>query len=103
MTLPRDSAPCPLTREVMAVTSSGSEVPRATTVRAMTDSGTPRPAAITTPLSTIRLAPTAMRAADSASRTSSTARLPDGAASGGASPAAGAAGARRAESTCAAI
>ena len=52
-------APWPLAREVMAVTSSGREVPRATKVRAITDSGTPRAWAMRVPLSTSRLAPTA--------------------------------------------
>ena len=61
--LPRDRALWPFTREVMAVTSSGREVPRATKVRAMTDSGTPSPWAMRVPLFTSRLAPTAMKAA----------------------------------------
>ena len=52
ITLPSDKEPCPFAREVMAVTSSGSEVPRATKVRAITDSGTPIAVAISVPLST---------------------------------------------------
>ena len=71
--LPRDRALWPFTREVMAVTSSGRLVPRATKVRAMTDSGTPIAWAIRVPLLTSRFAPTAMRAAPT---TSSTAALP---------------------------
>ena len=68
MTLPRDREPWPLARDVMAVTSSGRLVPRATKVRAMTDSGTPRAWAIRVPLSTSRSAPTATRAAPMTSR-----------------------------------
>ncbi|MEI3411909.1 MAG: hypothetical protein V8Q57_00755 [Blautia sp.] len=41
ITFPRERAPWPFVREVMAVTSSGREVPSATNVRAITDSGTP--------------------------------------------------------------
>ena len=39
--LPSDSAPCPLASAVIAVTSSGKEVPSATKVSAITVSGTP--------------------------------------------------------------
>ena len=42
ITLPRERAPWPLESAVMAVTSSGREVPRATMVSPMTESGTPR-------------------------------------------------------------
>ena len=42
MILPSDKDPWPFAREVMAVTSSGKEVPRATKVSAMTLSGTPK-------------------------------------------------------------
>ena len=60
---PSDREEWPFTSDVMAVTSSGSDVPSAMKVRAMTDSGTPRPAAMIFPLSTRSFAPTAMRAA----------------------------------------
>ena len=36
ITLPSESAPCPLTIDVMAVTSSGNDVPMATNVSAIT-------------------------------------------------------------------
>ena len=51
----------------VTVTSSGSEVPKATNVSAITDSGTPKPSAIRVPLSTSRSAPTAMSAAPATS------------------------------------
>ena len=63
MTLPRDSAPWPLARLVIAVISSGRLVPRATMVRPITLSGTPSAWAISVPLSTSSRAPTAMAAA----------------------------------------
>ena len=71
ITLPSDKAPCPLTREVIAVTNSGSDVPRATKVSAITDAGTPRAVAIIVPLSTKRLAPIAIHAAPTTSSTRS--------------------------------
>ena len=73
-TLPSDRSLWPLTSEVTAVTSSGSEVPSATNVRAMTLSGTPRACAIRVPLSTSRFAPTAISTAPSTSRISVLAR-----------------------------
>ena len=72
--LPSDRSLWPLTSEVMAVTSSGSEVPSATNVRAMTLSGTPRACAIRVPLSTSRFAPAAISTAPSTSRISVLAR-----------------------------
>ena len=74
ITFPRERAPCPFTREVMAVTSSGREVPRATKVSAITDSGTPIAWAIRVPLSTSSLAPTAMSIAPITSSTRFTPR-----------------------------
>ena len=71
MILPTDSEPWPFTREVMAVTSSGRLVPRATKVRAMTVSGTPSSLAMMVPLSTSRFAPTAMTAAPTTRSSSS--------------------------------
>ena len=68
MMLPRDNRPCPLRREVIAVTSSGREVPRATKVRAITDSGTPNSPAMMMPLSTNRFAPIAIKAAPMTSK-----------------------------------
>ena len=68
--LPSERSLQPLTRDVMAVTSSGSEVPRATKVSAMTDSGTPSAWAMRVPLSTSRLAPTAMSTAPATRSTS---------------------------------
>ena len=43
---PRDNAPFPFISEVIAVTSSGREVPRATNVREITVCGTPHCSAI---------------------------------------------------------
>ena len=43
---PRDKSPCPFISEVIAVTSSGKDVPKATNVKAITDSGTPKNSAI---------------------------------------------------------
>ena len=63
MILPRESAPWPFIRAVIAVTSSGRDVPRATKVSEITVSGTPIAAAIAIPLSTRRSAPTAITAA----------------------------------------
>ena len=68
ITLPSEREPWPFASEVIAVTSSGREVPSATKVRAMTDSGTPSACAIRVPLSTSRFAPTAIRAAPRMSR-----------------------------------
>ena len=68
--LPRDRSLQPLTNEVMAVTSSGREVPSATKVSAMTDSGTPSACAMRVPLSTSRFAPSAISTAPSTSSTS---------------------------------
>lgn len=60
MIFPNEREPCPLTSEVIAVTSSGSDVPKAIIVKAITDSGTPIAPAMITPLSTNRLAPNAI-------------------------------------------
>ena len=68
MILPSDNEPWPLISDVIAVTSSGSDVPRATTVSAITESGTPTFLAMIVPLSTKRVAPNAMIAAPSTSR-----------------------------------
>ena len=51
---PRESDECPFTSEVIAVTNSGREVPKAMNVSAITDSGTPSPLAIICPLLTKR-------------------------------------------------
>ena len=67
ITLPSESALCPLTSAVMAVASSGSEVPSATKVSAMTLSGTPSASASTVPWSTSRSAPRAIAAAPATS------------------------------------
>ena len=61
--LPRDSAPRPFISDVIAVTSSGREVPSATKVSAITVSGTPKVVAMKVPLFTKRSAPTAITAA----------------------------------------
>ena len=79
--LPRDRSLQPLTSEVMAVTSSGREVPSATKVSAMTDSGTPSACAMRVPLSTSRSAPTAMSTAPMASSPNSLAKEPSSACS----------------------
>ena len=52
---PSESAPLPLTREVIAVTSSGREVPIDIKVSEITVSGTPKALAIICPFSTRRL------------------------------------------------
>ena len=59
-----------MTSEVIAVTSSGREVPNATKVSAITLSGTPIACAINVPLSTSKLAPTAISAAPKTSKSS---------------------------------
>ena len=64
MTFPSDRLLCPLTNAVIAVESSGKDVPRARIVIAMTDSGTPNFLAIKVPLSTSRLDANAITAAD---------------------------------------
>ena len=61
--LPNDNNPWPFINDVIAVTSSGKDVPKATNVKAITDSGTPRNSAIIVPLSTRRLAPIAINTA----------------------------------------
>ena len=61
--LPTDIDDCFLTMAVMAVTSSGSEVPMATIVTAMMRSDTPSIWARTVPLSTSRFEPTTRHAA----------------------------------------
>ena len=66
-TLPNDRSLWPLMSEVMAVTSSGRDVPSATKVSAITLSGTPKAWAIRVPLSTSRLAPMAISTAPSTS------------------------------------
>ena len=71
MMFPSERALWPLARAVIAVTSSGREVPRATIVRPMTEDGTPRASAISVPLSTRSFAPTAIRTAPIARRTMS--------------------------------
>ena len=68
---PTESEPCPLISEVIAVTSSGSDVPSAIKVRAITVSGTPSASAIIIPLSTRKSAPKAMHVAPPTSKTSS--------------------------------
>ena len=68
MMLPSERALCPLMRAVMAVTSSGREVPRATMVRPMTEDGTPSASAIRVPLFTSRFAPKAISTAPTTSR-----------------------------------
>ena len=79
--LPSDNAPQPLMSEVIAVTSSGREVPSATSVSAMTDSGTPSALARICALSTSSRAPMAMTAAPTMSITTSRAALPSGSSS----------------------
>lgn len=37
MTFPKDKDPCPFNKDVIAVTSSGRDVPKATKVKAITD------------------------------------------------------------------
>ena len=67
--LPTDIDDCFLTMAVMAVTSSGSEVPMATIVTAMMRSDTPSSWARTVPLSTSRFEPTTRHAAPTANST----------------------------------
>ena len=75
ITFPSDKLLWPFAKEVIAVTSSGSEVPKAINVRAITDSGTPSHSAILVPLSTNSFAPTAISAAPTTSKTMSSQSL----------------------------
>ena len=65
-TLPTDMDACFLTMDVMAVTSSGRDVPRATIVTAMIASDTPSILAISVPLLTNRLDPMTIHTAPTA-------------------------------------